>query len=372
MKTIMKILITLLLLTQLAACQNKTVPTQTTTANQQATKTMETIFKWDEGVNAPEGYPVEVYRGGFENGFTSLSGMGGSDNTWGSPSSGMSSGEKGIPHRINCIWVAYAEDCMYEIDCEIDYNKMLLLFNEGFYSSVRKMGKKMDTYTHITAGFAPGGVVVIWLAGAGKQVEVGRYQGKKTTVSQAEINSLDSHERLLFDPVDRKRTMENPKITPPEVQEANKNKPIPFGLWDTYREKYSWRPTFIIQREGKMSDQFRFEMINGEVETLIYEIFEENKFEKRAIPKRFVFGYWDKDGQGYGGEIDFDEKEIFEAFATIYKDGKEGDTEIELKANMINTYLAIKLKGNGKEVAILKAKIEVYESRAVTRRYKKQ
>ena len=378
MKTNMKIFITLLLLTQLDACQNKTkqdkiTHLQKTTTTMNDNTPIQRYFKWQEGINAPAGYPIQVYKGGLESvsGFTGLSGIGISSNTWGSPSSGMSSGEKEVPNRINCIWVAYAEDCMYKIDCEIDYDKMIKLFNEGFTSSNRRRGRKMDTYDVITTGFAPGGVVVIWLSSGDKQVEVGRYQGEKFTVPQAEIDRLDPSEHIIFETEDRKRIMKNPKIVPPEIQEAHKNKPIPFGLWDTYREKYSWRPTFVMQREGKMDDDTGFSMFNGENETLIYETFDENKFEKRAIPKDVGFGWWDKEGQGYGAYVVFDEKEIFEAFATIYKDNKKGDAEIELKANMTNTYLVIKMKGNGKEVFITKAKIEVFESREVTRRYKK-
>ena len=364
----MKNLFLFLFLTQLVSCQKKPTTQQLKTQTNAMGKPLQTIFKWKEGVNAPLGYPVEVYRGGFENGFTSLSGMGGSSNTWGSQSSGMSSGEKGIPHRIKCIWVAYAEDCEYEIDCDIDYDKMLRLFNEGFWDIIFGFKKEKDTYNHITVGFAPGGVVVVWLVGGAKQVEVGRYQGKKIKISQAEINSLDSHEKLLFDPADRKETMMDTRDVPLEFR----NKPIPFGLWDTYRQKYSWRPTFSIQREGKIEECYRIEMFNAEVEMPIYEVFDENKFQKRAIIKRIVFGWWDKNRQGYGAEVNFDEKEIFEAFDKIYKDNKEGDTEIEFYVNMANTYLSIKLKGNGKEVPILKAKIEVFESREVTSRYKKQ
>ena len=121
-----------------------------------------------------------------------------------------------------------------------------------------------------------------------------------------------------------------------------------------------------------MDDDVGLEMFNAEKESLIYEIFDENKFEKRAIPNVISFGWWDKYGLGYGANIDFDEEEIFAGFHSIYKDSKEGDAEIEIKTNMTNTFLTIKLKGNGKEIPILKAKIEVFESRAVTKRYKKE
>lgn len=367
------IVLFIILVIYLASCQNPQVKKQVTeVVDTQTIQDIKTVFQWHEGVNAPEGYPVEVYRGGLEDPSTSLSGMGGSDNIWGSPSSGMSNGIKGIPKRLNCIWVAYAEDCEYKIDCAIDYDKMLYLFNEGFYSGVRKMGKKWDTYNAITVGFAPGGVVVVWLSGADKQVEIGRYQGEKTKITQAEINSLDSHERLLFDPADRKSTMENKGVIPLAVQDANKNKPIPFRLWDSYREKYSWRPEYIIQNGGLMDDGVRIEMFNAEVENLIYEIFNENKFKKRAIPSRIDLGWWDKEGQGYGGEINFEEKEIFEAFNSIYKDSEDGNVAIEIKANMTNTFLSIKLRGNNKEIPILKAEVDVYESSTLTKRFKKE
>ena len=368
MKTIMKIFITLLLLTQLGSCQNKT-KLDKTTQPQKTTTTMndntpiQRYFKWEQGVNAPAGYPVEVYRGGLESvsGFTSLSGMGGSSNTWGSPSSGMSSGEKEAPNRINCIWVAHAEDCMYKIDCAIDYDRMIQLFNEGFIDSNRRRGRKMDTYDVITTGFAPGGVVVIWLVGCDRQVEVGRYQGEKFTVPQAEINSLDSHQQLLFDSVDRKRIMKNPMIVPLEIQEAHKNKPIPFGLWDTYREKYSWRPVFELPNESKLEDDVSFSMINGERKTLLYEIFDENKFEKRAIPIGLSFSWFDKKGQGHSGNVDFDEKEIFEVYKKIYETDKNSNAELVFKINMTNTYFSVKLKGNGKEFPITDNKITVFE-----------
>ncbi|OXE95001.1 hypothetical protein B0A64_24780, partial [Flavobacterium araucananum] len=170
---------------------------------------MQTNFKWQEGLSCPSGYPIEVYRGWLEgplvsngvnespnsttsiSGFGTTTGMGG----WGKNSSGMSQGVKPIPQRLNCIWYSYVEELMYEIDTELDYPKMVKLFNEGFQSSVRKRGKVMITYDTITVGFTPGGVVVVWLQNGGRQVEIGRYQGNKVVISPKEIASLDSHER---------------------------------------------------------------------------------------------------------------------------------------------------------------------------------
>jgi Protein of unknown function (DUF2931) len=381
MKNNLLILVFLVALT--SSCQKKTNPTPATskgalTNKQQPMTTTElkTSFSWEEGLNAPLGYPIEVYRGGLEleTGFVGLSGEGTTTGFegWGTDANGASYGEKSLPKRIHCIWLSYAEDCFYEIDCNVDYDKMLRLFNEG-YIEKNVQGRDVVTYGKIMTGFAPGGVVVLWVSGAGKKVEIGRYQGKETTIPAAEIASLDSHEHLLFDPVDRKRTLENPMIIPLEVQTANKNKPIPYGLWDTYRKRYSWRPVFVIQEGGKMNEDAGFETINGEVESLIYELFTNNEYSPRAIPSGLGFSWWDKDGQGYGAYVKFDEKEMADAFAAVYKDHRNSDVDIEIKVNKINSYFTVRLKGNGKEIPVWeKNKIEVYKSEGLTAKYKKE
>ena len=91
------------------------------------------------------------------------------------------------------MWVSYAEDCMYEIDTEIDYDKMLKLFNEGYYipSMNDNPEPRKENYKEIIVGMAPGGVVVIWLQGLRRQIEIGRYQEKKTVIPQEEIARLD-------------------------------------------------------------------------------------------------------------------------------------------------------------------------------------
>ena len=375
----MKHLLFIILITQLSACQNKDAQKQhietTQTKEMQTTQDRKTTFQWSEGLNAPQGYPIEVYRGGLElaSGFVGLSGLGTTTGFggWGANGNGMSNGVKSLPKRINCIWLSYAEDCMYEINCDVDYEKIVQLFNEGYISSNRKRGRKIETYSKITTGFAPGGVVVLWVSGVDKKVEIGRYQGKKTTVSPQEIASLDSHERLLFDPIHRKEIMKYPKIVAPEVQKANKDKPIPFGLWDRYREKYSWRPIFIIPEESKLKDQTKIDMFNGEKETLIYEFFTNNEFYKRALPSGLAFSWWDKNGQGYSGNVDFDEKEILDAFAEMYKKDRNANVEIHFKINKTNTFFNVKLLSDGLEIPLINNGITVFESSKLTKEYKK-
>lgn len=352
-----KILALILLINLTTSCQNK---------KQDKEMNLEKFY-YQPTISCPQGYPVEVYRGGLESqdgGYESLdlgthTGKGG----WGSTGRSSSSGIKTVPNRLNLIWVSFAEDTFYSIDCEIDYNKMVEKFKEGFQHSGfffnKKGAYKKDTYDYIVVGFAPGGVVIVWLSGSGREVEIGRYQAEKIIVPQEEIATLDNHERLIFQQDYRTKTMLNEKIVPPTVQQANKNKPIPYGLWDSYRIKYSWRPAFIVQEEGSMIDT-RLNMYNGEFEDQFDQTLVKNEYTKRAIPKRINIGWRDITGQNYSGTMDFDENEIFEAFKEIYNDNKDADAELEFRVNIPNTFITVKLKNKDKEIRLPKTKVDVF------------
>jgi hypothetical protein len=61
-------------------------------------------------------------------------------------------------------------------------------------------------------------------------------------ISQDEIGKLGGFEKLMHQKSEASRIRNNPQIVAPAVSEAYKNKPIPFGLWDRCRQKYSWSP----------------------------------------------------------------------------------------------------------------------------------
>ena len=137
-------------------------------------------FEWKETISCPLGYPVDVYRGGLESangGFTSLYlGTHSGNDGWGSSGRSMSNGFKPVPNHLHVIWVSYAEKQFYEVDVDIDKEKMVKFFRDGYYvpsmSNDHPQPRK-ENYNQIVVGFAPGGVVVVWLSGAGRQTEIG-------------------------------------------------------------------------------------------------------------------------------------------------------------------------------------------------------
>ncbi|WP_316634876.1 DUF2931 family protein [uncultured Flavobacterium sp.] len=359
MKTLAQHLFFVIVLTLSTACQNKK-------------QNMDSImdkklpqFEWVENLNCPPGYPVEVYRGGLEGNaaYASLSnGTSTGLRGWGCSGSGSSYGKKALPNRINCIWVSYAERCLYNIDSAIDYDKLEQLFEEGYPDSNRKFGKRKTTFTTIIVGFAPGGVCVIWAMGAGRQVEIGRYKGEKYVVPQEEIAKLDNHESLLFSPAEYERIMNNTQIVPLAIRQANAGKPIPYGLWDTYRTRYTWKPVSVMKEDGGIVDEIGIGCFNGENENLFDESLTENKYDKRAVPNGLGFGWKDKKGQIYGGSVHFDEEEIFKAFKEIYKDNSEGEAELEFTINKNNDFVTVLLKKGDKDIRLRRTKVTTYES----------
>ncbi len=357
MKKIITQLLAILLFTQLVSCQEK---------QEKNTKMEEEQFSWEAQTSCPLGYPVEVYKGGI--GFKSLNnGLCTGVAPWGTTSGGMDDRSDWMPRFLNVTWLSFAEDCMYTIETPIDHQKLYDLFKKGFDTKeVSGSGKiRHETYDGICTGLAPGGIVVVWAVGTGRQTEIGRYQGKKIVIPPSEIAKLDSHEHLLFDAKYRKGIMTSEDVIPKAVQEANKNKPIPFGLWDTYRLKYQWKPVFELQNGSVLNPKttYNIKYVNGEAAEIFNENFPIKEFEPNPIPKYLDFSWKAEDGKYYAGNCNLNEESALAAFKEVYAEHPDSITaDLNIRVNMANSFFTVKLKGNGKDIFIKTEKLEVFEA----------
>ncbi|WP_443937014.1 DUF2931 family protein [Pedobacter sp. MW01-1-1] len=362
MKVIAHLVLLMGLSIPLASCQNK--------------EKMKTKFNWQETISCPLGYPVDVYRGGLKDangGYTSLYlGTHSGNEGWGSLGRSMSNGMKTIPNYLHAIWVSYAEKVFYEIDTPIDYDKMIELFSKGYYSPSMNRSKpqpRHENYDTIVVGFAPGGTVVVWISGVGRQIEIGRYQGKKVVIPQEEINALSpGPHKNMFDPEYQHDILYNFGIVPLEVVKANEGKAIPYGIWDTYRKKYNWKLEIQLPDDKKVKKVWK-NFYNGEqydlfgttlieeYPTIIPEELKWNTLSLKAIPSYISFS-WMLDTK-YVGKITFNEQEILKAFEEVYGEDRDTEASLIIYVNLPKTYAAIKLKSKNKEVPLLKNKITV-------------
>ena len=90
------------------------------------------IYDWKETISCPPGYPVEVYKGGLQNlkegTYVSLNlGVHRGLEGWGSQGRSMDSGVKPLPDHLNVVYLSFAEDKFFQVDCDLDHEKIASL-----------------------------------------------------------------------------------------------------------------------------------------------------------------------------------------------------------------------------------------------------
>ena len=362
-----KIWLFLFLPLQLASCQNH---------NSNNKDMNEPEYEWGISVNAPIGYPIHVYAGrvGPEYIMSDLW-CSTEEPDWGSAYVNEGNDPKELPKDIDIVWFSFIENCFYNLQAPLDYEKIEKLFKEGFEQRIRYGELHHTTYNGLVVGLAPGGTVVVWVGkGYSPITEVGRFQASQIYLT--ETSDMDSHERLIFDKEYRKSLATAPNIVPLEVQKANEGKPIPYNLWDRYAEtQYRWYPTFEIP-DGKMGDVF-FRYWNGEANTIFYTDLEptteretilkpkvcQEPIGKLPLYKKISINYKAFDGIKYAATITFDWEQSAETYRKVFGEHPEEVTaQLYFRLNRNNTHVTTHLIGsNGKDLIIEPKSISIAE-----------
>ena len=324
-------------------------------------------YEWGIAVNTPIGYPIRFYAGRV--GGMSITGELYSklrEPDWGNAAGYESISMDKLPKSVDMVWLSYKEDCFYRLKTAIDYEKIAKLFREGFNQRVPNGEVRHKTYDTIVVGIAPGGVVVLWVGSGYFPIkEIGRYQAEKIALREPE--GLDNHQRLIFSKKDREEVLNSNTIIPEDFREANKDKPIPFGLWDSYRDhQYQWYPTFEIPN-GRIGD-VDYQYWNGEADSFFFTDFVVSEGQKdvfapkelyhdiRKLPlfKEIRFNYKAEDGIKYGVLVQFEWEDILATYKKVFGERpEEVKAHLDIRINRINSYLTVRLVGdNGKEAFI--------------------
>ena len=362
-----KIWLFLFLPLQLASCQNH---------NSNNKDMNEPEYEWGISVNAPIGYPIHVYAGRVGPQYiTSDLWCSTEEPDWGSAYVNEGNDPKELPKDIDIVWFSFIENCFYNLQAPLDYEKIEKLFKEGFEQRIRYGELRHTTYNGLVVGLAPGGTVVVWVGkGYSPITEVGRFQAAQIYLT--ETSDMDSHERLIFDKEYRKSIATASNIVPLEVQKANEGKPIPYNLWDRYAEtQYRWYPTFEIP-DGKMGDVF-FQYWNGEANTIFYTDLEptteretilkpkvcQEPIGKLPLYKEISINYKAFNGIKYAATITFDWEQSAETYKKVFGEHPEEVTaQLYFRLNRNNTHVTTRLIGsNGKDLIIEPKNISIAE-----------
>ncbi len=303
---------------------------------------------WEAMTSAAIGYPIAVYRGGFilkDGDFVSLyGGVTPATEHWGSGYPTLSHGSR-VPYRLEVTWISIAEDCEYEIDTEIDHRKIKEIFDRRAKRRVADMSIREERFREIIAGFAPGGVVVVWVAtNAGTQYEIGRYQGKKVSIPQEEINRLDHSEKIWFDKAYRKKLLEREALVTEKWREKNQGKPIPYGKWDKYRQTYCYKPIITLPEGSEIYD-INIRYYNGEKKKILFPEQLDSVHSDNVLPRYINVTWTTKEGEDKGALIIFNEEEVFREFGGFSPTDKLEMEFYVSKGDIATVYLHSEEKG---------------------------
>ena len=254
---------------------------------------------------------------------------------WGD-SGAMFTEQYGTPIGADIVYYARYEDKFYHLKAEFPVEKMKDLVSRAYaISYVRSHKEPLKPYivtdermvfsayenpyssmTHLVFGFAPKGMVVVWIGySGGARVEIGRFQAE-----EVEDDEKYEEERFEYWNMSREK-MRNKRYLPNASPEE----------WENYRNKYEWRPVFSSDNDTFFMLKSSTRYYNGEREYLLQPYILKAEYIKRAIPKEIQF-FWRVGGAQYEGRVFFK----WEKMNKIFKEKGKTKNDIRFHINKDN------------------------------------
>lgn len=270
---------------------------------------------------------------------------GGTSGSWGDSGKGWTE-QHGTPIGADIIFYAGYEDTFYHLDVDFPSEKMKDLLRRAYMAGYADQYSKSfepyilsekkiayDSYdspyssmTDLIFGFAPKGMVVVWISYAGSmQIEIGRYQAKV-------IQDDQELEKKLFANWSMNRT---------EVKERDLIPDASPEKWDNYRIKYNWKPAISSENKDFHLLENGISYYNGEHENL-YQPFVVNPGQRdRAVPKFINFIWESNNKENYSATVFFN----WEKSNTAFKKGGQQQNQLGFKVAADNNSIEVTLNG---------------------------
>ena len=254
---------------------------------------------------------------------------------WGD-SGAMFTEQYGTPIGADIVYYATYEDKFYHLKAEFPVEKMKDLVSRAYaISYVRSHKEPLKPYivtdermvfsayenpyssmTHLVFGFAPKGMVVVWIGyDGGARIEIGKFQAE-------EVEDEEKYEEERFEYWNMSREkMRNKRYLPNASPEE----------WENYRNKYEWRPVFSSDNDTFFMLKSSTRYYNGEREYLLQPYILKAEYIKRAIPKEIQF-FWRVGGAQYEGRVFFK----WEKMNKIFKEKGKTKNDIRFHINKDN------------------------------------
>lgn len=366
-----KIIIVLtIVLIQLSACQKKDLKSGKNKENMNEEK-----FDWDGMVCTPTGYPATVLSpnvfyssgGKYITLIPNMSYTGGSN--WTGSGNGWASDPKPAPDHLSITWFSEAENKIYEGNFALPQQKIYNLFKEGYmrygFADDNEDSKETlhkETYSSLTVGLAPKGMVVVWMDGQNK-VELGRYQARE--LDRKEANEV--FKRHFKSSGDMPETIDKFEFArlPHEVQEIVRQGKISYKQWDDYRLRYNWKVGFNKPLEiySYYIGYFNSEHAYCLPSTMTQEIFNKIVLEpsSKVVPNNFGMYVTAQNHRNYLIRLEtLDEHETLEAFKKLEEISPKAVITMFISVDDDFKSFTVTLKNDKKEIRLEKALLRLF------------
>lgn len=271
---------------------------------------------------------------------------GGTSGEWGDSHSVWTE-QYGTPIGTDIVYYAPYENTYYHLDVDFPMEKMKDLVSRAYASDYIDMvphpvlqeyiiSKKTiryasynnpyDSFSDLVFGFAPKGMVVVWLGYGGAMVmELGRYQAKPISEDE-KLKKWFSNKYV----VSREEVLKD-YFTPDASPEQ----------WDNYRNRYNWRPVFSPDNTQIRIFWSNVDYYNAERERLLRPFILNPKISERAVPREIQILYKTADKKMYEALIFFDWQTTEDALKKL----NTTPANIEMKIADDNNSIGVLLNG---------------------------
>lgn len=312
----------------------------------------ENTYPYEVSATASVQYPMEVHMGYLLNEkkefICGVPKTGALEAGWQGDASTGGQGGIEIPAYLYLTYVSYAEKKFYTVEGELPSEKILETLKKGYerYDSGLD-GTLQETYKTITIGMAPGGVIVVWLSGIRNRKEIARLQAKETFVDVNEFfnNPFELNQQQFFDSWYDIAVSDS-------IRQEIKEKGIPYGLWDRYRDKYKYR--FVLNPyNGKDYFTYIYSVgYNGETEETLEIENSKTEYKEKGIPYKNSFIFKD-----YSTEIIFNDIEMLEVFKQFKDKYPHSPMDIVITPTFMYNDMKISVKCEKEEIPLKKYKV---------------
>lgn len=288
---------------------------------------------------------------------------GSSSGEWGYSGKGWTE-QKGTPSGVDITYFSRYEDQFYHLKVDFPTDQMKDYMERAYAQSgsatensqplqeFKRLGRNekfssatnpYNSFSDLVFGFAPKGMVVVWLNFGKVRIELGKYQ--------AEVVKNDQElEKKFFSKLSITR------------EEMRKNRFLDLSpkLWEDYRTKFIYQPVITSTNEALRLFEMNFRYYNAEQESMFRPWINDISMKSRAIPKELNFTWETGKDQQFVGRAYFSWEKTNEAFKKAGNNAK-----LEFKIAPDNSTFEIFLNNEplkADSIRIFKTEVEYRDS----------